>query len=87
MGSDQQELDEILRARVKVIGDNEWTLLGYPDELIKSIEAYVTTRVKEELEKVQNVCESHNSEFAFNLANAIEDRVQALTTTTNGKEE
>ena len=41
----QSELEDILRARVKVIGDNEWTVLGYPDELIKAIEAYVTTRV------------------------------------------
>lgn len=48
----QSELEEILRARVKVIGDNEWTVLGYPDELIKSLEAYVTTRVKEALEEM-----------------------------------
>jgi len=47
----QSTLEDILIARVKVIGDNEWTVLGYPDELIKEIETYVTTRIAEATSK------------------------------------
>ncbi len=31
------KLDELLAARVKVIGDSEWALLGYPEELKQAI--------------------------------------------------
>lgn len=38
-------LDEILRNKVKVIGDDEWTLLGYPEELKQDILQWVADEV------------------------------------------
>ena len=94
----QSEIEGILIARVKVIGDNEWTVLGYPDELIKEIEAYVTTRVKEALQDVLNEYAKQYQKHLLDMGRSgktpftifhkiINTQYKALTTTTNGKGE
>ena len=48
-------VEEILRNRVKVIGDGEWTLLGTPNDVINELEAYATSRVVEELQQIKKL--------------------------------
>lgn len=45
--SPDNTVEEILRNRVKFVGDSEWTLLGSPEDLILELEAHVEARLKE----------------------------------------
>jgi hypothetical protein len=42
-------LDEILRNRVKVIGDGEWTLLGTPNDTIQDLKASLIDYIDKEI--------------------------------------
>ena len=46
-----EKIDEILRNRVKFIGDNEWTLLGYPEDVIKELSESIKQLIEEEIEE------------------------------------
>ncbi len=43
-------VEELLRNRVKFIGDGEWTLLGTPNDVIKELENLITNKLIEELD-------------------------------------
>ena len=85
----KQELDEIL--------DNYYAPIVLPDinrtGLKQAIEAYVTTRVKEaeRLARIDELLALDKSEIANQsmkkMQIRIKGRLEALTTTTNGKEE
>lgn len=45
------------------------------DDVTPKIAHLVRSYVESELEKIQFICENEDSEFAFNLANAIEDKI------------
>lgn len=40
-------IESILRSRVKVINDEEWALLGTPNDIIKELEADTANKVKQ----------------------------------------
>lgn len=44
-------IDETLRNRVKFIGDNEWSMVGYPDEVIQELKQAIKAHIKQEASK------------------------------------
>lgn len=46
-------VEEILRNRVKIIDEGEWTLLGTPDDVIKELEALINQQVKSVLDELE----------------------------------
>lgn len=43
----KSNVEQILRNRVKLIGDGDWTLLGTPNDVIKELEALIKTEATE----------------------------------------
>lgn len=41
-------IDETLRNRVKFIGDNEWSMIGYPNEVIQELKSAIRKHILQE---------------------------------------
>lgn len=51
-------VEEILRNRVKIIDEGEWTLLGTPDDVIKELEALINQQIKSVLDELEGEAEA-----------------------------
>jgi len=84
--SDEELKRQILDILVARSGDKEYAKL-FEQHSVEPMLALIHNKQREartsELQALQKVCESHDSEFAFNLANAIEDKIQSLTSEDN----
>lgn len=62
-------VEEILRNRVKVVGDGEWSLIGTPDDIIKEIEA---EKMKEyALQQLTGFHQAHSGDSIVALAESM----------------
>jgi len=51
-------VEEVLRNRVKIVGEGEWTLLGTPDDVIKELDALINQQIKFVLDELEGEAEA-----------------------------
>ena len=66
-------VEEILRNRVKIIDEGEWTLLGTPDDVIKELEALINQQIKSVLDELEGeIDDGRNSHSMKVISSAIQ---------------
>lgn len=70
-------VEEILRNRVKIIDEGEWTLLGTPDDVIKELEALINRQIKSVFDELESELDDGKNSHSMKVISSTIQKIRS----------